>query len=100
MTSMARLKDPMTSHKAARDLVGSGAHGNQKLVALRLVKKYPGSTYRFLYAKHQAECRRAGNELIFEDPVALMRRLSEIAIRRGTVYCPVSDRQVSQWWVR
>lgn len=95
---MARLKDPITSHKAASGLVGSGAHGNQKLVALRLVKKYPGSTYRFLYAKHQVECRRAGNDLIFQDAPSLMRRLSDVAVKRGTEYCPVSDRQVSKWW--
>lgn len=98
MKAMARRTDPRTSHRAAASLVGSGAHGNQKLVALRLVKKYPGSTYRFLYAKHLNECRRAGNELIFEDPVALMRRLSEVAVKRGTEYCPVSARQVSKWY--
>lgn len=98
MTAMARRNDPKSSHRAAGQLISSGAHGNQKLIARALVKKFPGSTYRFLYAKHQQQCRRAGCELIFQDAPSLMRRLSEVAVKRGEEYCPISNRQVVTWW--
>lgn len=99
MTSMARNTDPKTSHAAARSMVASGARGRQALVALALVKKYPGYTYRHLYDRHLAECKRKGSAQVFEDAPSLMRRLSEVAEHRGTKRCPISGRTVARWWV-
>lgn len=98
MKAMARRSDPDTSHEAAHQHRESGARGNQALAALRLVKKYPGSSYRYLWAKHVNETRRSGKPLLFENPVCLMRRLSEVAQKDGTETCPISGRRVAQWW--
>jgi hypothetical protein len=98
MGNLARKNDPATSKTAAAALVDSGMHGRQKIAAIRLVTKYPGYSFQHLYERHVAECRRRGRSLVFSNSVALMRRLSEVAVKRGTKFCPISGRKVSRWW--
>lgn len=95
---MARRTDPISSHDAALARVALGQLGRLQREAARLVEKFPGSTYRQLFERHLADCRRRRRGPLFPDPPSLMRRLCEVATHRGTIHCPISGRMVSQWW--
>ena len=98
MAQQARRTDPKTSHAAARAFIDSGQHDTHTEVAMALVKKYPGYTFRHLYQRHEVDSARRGNNTTFEDAPALMRRLSECAHRYGHKQCRVSGRKCSRWW--
>lgn len=97
MKGMARHDDPATSHSAAREHVDTGRHGRQQMAAIALVQKYPGCTYRELWQRHCRDGRQRGEAIVFTEPVALMRRLSEIATRGPAKTCPVTGRKAITW---
>lgn len=93
---MARREDPVSSHEAARAMIHSGQLSIHLSEARRLVAAHPGSTYRELYRKH---LEHTGQSALFENPPALMRRLSEVAEKGQPRQCSVSGRIVTTWWL-
>ncbi|GAB5451808.1 MAG: hypothetical protein Hals2KO_21360 [Halioglobus sp.] len=98
MSELARHTDPSTSHEAAEQMA---LHIEfHKTAARDLVSRYPGLTYRELYARHVEERRFQG--LVFDDPVSLMRRLSgkggvaESGVKRR---CNISGRKAVTWYL-
>lgn len=94
----ARRTDPPSSHGAIRDLFESGAQGEQQLAAMHLVQDHPGRSYLRLHEIHVQESERPGGKLVFKNPVALMRRLGEVAVKGSTAYCAIANRKISTWW--
>jgi len=95
---LARNTDPETSHQAAEQISKSGKLGGLRFEARSLVVRYPGLTYTQLWQKHAADCRRRGEAPKFDHPVSLMRRLNEVAVKRGEYTDPQTRRPASQWW--
>ncbi len=81
---MARLTDPLSSHRAADELEQSGALGRQHQEALYLVQQHPGSTALQL----------AGGD--FRLMIRLRKRLPELR-ERGLV-CSESNGVQDQKW--
>lgn len=98
MDGMARKTDPSTSHSAARTLVNAGIHGRQQLVAKDLLNKNPGRTFKELWEIHSQTAKRRGEELVFQDPPGLMRRLSEVGFKGDVKLCPIAGRKCATWW--
>lgn len=95
----ARTTDPGTSHAAAAEHQASGRMGTNEAIALALVRRLPGSTYRELWATATDEERAT-----LGSHIELMRRLggakAKGRIRHGAEkLCTVGGRMMVTWEV-
>jgi len=81
----ARKNDPLSSKRAAREIQRSGALKGQRLIALNLVKEYPGRSSKELA------------QLGTLDRYQLARRLPELALEK-LITRTEQGSEDCRWW--